>query len=231
MKTPVRMVCGDCLRSVELLADDMGRLPTLCPICGGTIDSRLSEIETPTSNYTVPMTFEQGGKANNRWTETWTKGTLGTIGRFQLRELLGDGGFGQVYQAYDPRLDRDVALKVLKQADPGERVMQRFFREARAAARLSHPNIVGVHDAGTDDGRCWISYQFINGRPLSRLVDQQKPDFPSAVRITRGELADALDRAPSRRRFPPRPEAGERHHRRIGLSSPDRLRPRPPRRS
>ncbi len=61
MKTPVRMVCGDCLRSVELMADETGRLPTLCPVCGGTIDSRLSEIETPTSKFAVPMTYERGG--------------------------------------------------------------------------------------------------------------------------------------------------------------------------
>lgn len=194
MKPPVRMVCGDCLRSVELTADDAGRLPSLCPICGGTIDSRLSEMETPTSNFTLPLAYEPVTGGGNRWTETWTKGSLGTVGRFQLREMLGDGGFGQVYQAYDPRLDRDVALKVLKQADPGERVMQRFFREARAAARLSHPNIVAVHDAGTDGGRCWIAYEYVDGRTLSRQVDQQKPDFEDAVRITR-DLADALDHA------------------------------------
>ena len=194
MKPPVRMVCGDCLRSVELMADDVGRLPTLCPVCGGTIDSRLSEMETPTSNYTLPMSYRASAPGENQWTETWTKGSLGTVGRFQLRELLGDGGFGQVYQAYDPRLDRDVALKVLKLADPGERVMQRFFREARAAARLSHPNIVAVHDAGSEDGRCWIAYEFVDGRTLSRQIDQQKPDIEDAVRITR-DLADALDHA------------------------------------
>ena len=194
MKLPVRMVCGDCLRSVELLADDSGRLPTLCPVCGGTIDSRLSEMETPTSNFTLPMAQPATPAGDKRWTETWTKGTLGTVGRFQLRELLGDGGFGQVYQAYDPRLDRDVALKVLKQSDPGERVMQRFFREARAAARVSHPSIVGVFDAGSEDGRCWIAYEFVDGRTLSRLVEQQKADIADAVRITR-DLADALDHA------------------------------------
>ncbi len=194
MKPPVRMVCGDCLRSVELLADDAGRLPTLCPVCGGTIDSRLSEMETPTSNFTMPLAFQPQPAGGNRWTETWTKGSLGMVGRFQLRELLGDGGFGQVYKAYDPRLDRDVALKVLKQADPGERVMQRFFREARATARLAHPNIVGVHDAGSEDGRCWIAYEFVEGRTLARQCDQQKPGLADAVRITR-DLADALDHA------------------------------------
>jgi eukaryotic-like serine/threonine-protein kinase len=193
MIPPVRMVCGDCLRSVELVPDDVGRLPTHCPVCGGVIDSRLSEIDTPTGDFTLPLAYEPGS-GGNAWTESWKLGSLGTVGRFQLRELLGDGGFGQVYQAYDPRLDRDVALKVLKQANPGERVMQRFFREARAAARLAHPNVVAVHDAGCDNGRCWIAYAFVDGRPLSRQIELHKIDVPSAVRITR-DLADAVDHA------------------------------------
>ena len=108
--------------------------------------------------------------------------------------MLGDGGFGEVYQAYDPRLDRDVALKVLKQANPTERVIHRFFREARAAARLEHPHIVPVHDAGCDEGRCWIAYRFIKGRPLSRLRDRQKLDVAATVRMIR-DLADALEHA------------------------------------
>lgn len=192
MKPPVRLVCGDCLRSVELVPDAAGRLPGCCPVCGGTIDSRLSEMETPTGDFTLPIPSDSEKTASTGWGATWAKGSLGIVGRFQLREVLGDGGFGVVYQAYDPRLDRDVALKVLKQTDPGERVMQRFFREARAAARLSHPNIVAVHDAGCDDGRCWIAYEFVDGRTLARLIEQQKIDVATAVRVTR-DLADALD--------------------------------------
>ena len=119
---------------------------------------------------------------------------MGTVGRFQLRELLGNGGFGQVYLAFDPRLDRDVALKLLRQANPGERVMQRFFREARAAGRLDHPNIVAVHDAGRDDGQCWIAYEYIKGPVLSKAREQRRIDLTTAVRITR-DLADALDHA------------------------------------
>ena len=118
------------------------------------------------------------------------------VGRFQLRELLGDGGFGQVYKAYDPRLDRDVALKVLREISPSERVMQRFFREARAAARLKHPNIVGVLDAGSDNGRCWIMpSRYAPGLPLSRrLRTAADLDAVTSVRIAR-DLADALDYA------------------------------------
>jgi Protein kinase domain/EF hand len=71
--------------------------------------------------------------------------------------------------------------------------VQRFFREARAAARLDHPNIVTVHDAGHDDGRCWIAYQYVAGRALSRPRDRRM-DVAAVVRIIR-DLADALDHA------------------------------------
>jgi predicted Ser/Thr protein kinase len=200
MKPPIRMVCSDCLQSVEVPVDDAGTIPTVatCPYCGGTIDSRLNELGTQSNDgddlllhgaLTIP-----GDAGSRLWSETWIKGSFGTLGRFQLRELLGDGGSGQVYQAYDPRLDRDVALKVLRLADPGERVKQRFFREARAAARLKHPNIVSVYDAGWDEGRCWIAYEYVSGRTLLRHGDHQRIALQDRVRIIR-DLADALDHA------------------------------------
>ena len=193
MKPPVRIECDECLASVEW--DPTTAAAVLCPHCGATIDSLLSKAETPTSEYIRPLPLDlPPGENPGLWTETWNKGSLGTIGRFQLRELLGDGGFGQVFQAYDPRLDRDVALKVLKQTSPGERVMQRFFREARAAARLKHPNIVAVHDAGRDAGRCWVAYELVRGRTLNRVRDLQTMSIETAARIIR-DLADALDHA------------------------------------
>src|SRR5262245_10232392 len=193
MKPPIRMVCADCLRSVELPNDDQARTQSRshCPYCGGSIDNRLDEIGTLTSDLTDTLLTSVFASVTKPWSETWANGSLGTFDRFQLREVLGDGGFGQVFQAYDPRLDRDVALKVLKQAEPSERVMQRFFREARAAARLTHPNIVSVFDAGCDKGRCWIAYQFIRGRTLIRQYDHQRFDLITSVRMIRS-LADAL---------------------------------------
>ena len=115
------------------------------------------------------------------WAKTWDRGSLGSLGRFQLRERLGEGGFGEVFLAYDPRLDRDVAVKVLKQANPTERVMGRFFREARAVARLDHPNIVSVHDAGFDNGRCWVAYQHVAGQPLWLYRNQHQMDPTTAA--------------------------------------------------
>jgi serine/threonine protein kinase len=131
------------------------------------------------------------GEASD-WVTTWTRGSLGSLGRFQLRERLGDGGFGEVFRAYDPRLDRDVAVKVLKQPNPTERVMERFFREARAVARLDHPNIVAVHDSGFDDGRCWVAYQLVGGHPLWWYRDHHGMDAATIARMIRA-LADALD--------------------------------------
>jgi serine/threonine protein kinase len=128
------------------------------------------------------------------WVNNWARGSLGTLGRFQLRERMGDGGFGEVFRAYDPRLDRDVAIKILKLSDPDERVMERFFREARAAARLDHPNIVTVHDSGFDRGRCWVAYQLVVGKPLWWYRDQHRMDAMTVARTIRA-LADALDHA------------------------------------
>jgi eukaryotic-like serine/threonine-protein kinase len=194
MKASIRMVCGACLRSVEV---DSGSTPTSanqCPYCGGVVDSQPSQADTgeaaETASSTRPPALEIEQTID--WAETWVRGSLGSLGRFQLRERLGDGGFGQVFRAYDPRLDRDVAVKVLKQPNPAERVMERFFREARAVARLDHPNIVAVHDAGFDNGRCWVAYHLVSGRPLWWYRDHHRMDATTAAQIIRA-LADALD--------------------------------------
>ena len=198
MSAPVRMVCGGCLRSVEVSPGLAGETSNLCPYCGRDIDSRQDNAETQTGmTQGLEGMLEAEPSASDSslgWTETWSRGSLGSLGRFQLRERLGDGGFGQVFLAFDPRLDRDVALKVLKQPDPNERVMERFFREARAAARLDHPNIVAVHDAGFENGRCWVAFHFVSGRPLNWYRDQHRLDPPTAARILR-DLADAVDHA------------------------------------
>ena len=198
MSAPVRMVCGGCLRSVEVSPGLAGETSNLCPYCGRDIDSRQDDIETQTAmTQGLEGMLEAEPSASDSslgWTETWSRGSLGSLGRFQLRERLGNGGFGQVFLAFDPRLDRDVALKVLKQPDPNERVMERFFREARAAARLDHPNIVAVHDAGFENGRCWVAFHFVSGRPLNWYRDQHRLDPPTAARILR-DLADAVDHA------------------------------------
>ena len=126
-----------------------------------------------------------------------------------IREPLGEGGYGQVFRAYDPHLDRDVALKVLKPNRLGEKALERFYREARAAARLDHPNIVGLHDAGRDDDRCWIAYQLVPGRTLSLIRDTDRPSIhavgPDRPRPRPGARPCARPGG-----LPPRPQARQR---------------------
>ena len=200
MSALVRMVCGGCLRSVEIDPELQSEPGNRCPFCGGAIESSEDQAGLRTSIHPNPSTkgsdelghCPAGQSAD--WTENWSRGSLGSLGRFQLRERLGDGGFGEVYLAFDPRLDRDIALKVLKQPNPSERVMARFFREGRSAARLDHPNIVPVYDAGFDGGRCWVAFHYVSGRPLDWYRDHHRLDPPTAARIIR-DLADALDHA------------------------------------
>ena len=94
-----------------------------------------------------------------------------TVGRFVLGDWLGGGGYGDVFRAFDPRLERDVALKVLKAIRLDAKATERFLREARAAAKLDHPNIVALHDAGQDGDRLWIAYRLVKGRTLAQLRD------------------------------------------------------------
>ena len=96
--------------------------------------------------------------------------------RYELEELVGTGGMSSVYRAHDRLLERDVALKVLHQqflAD-GEQV-ERFRREARAVAQLSHPNIVTVIDRGEQEGRQYIVFEYVDGENLKALVEREGP--------------------------------------------------------
>ena len=91
--------------------------------------------------------------------------------RYELEELVGTGGMSTVFRAYDLQLDRRVAIKILHEhyaSDP--EYLERFRREARAVARLSHPNIVTVIDRGDDDGRQYIVFEYVEGENLKELV-------------------------------------------------------------
>jgi tetratricopeptide (TPR) repeat protein len=97
------------------------------------------------------------------------------VGRYQVLGAVGRGGMGEVYAAYHPDLDRRIALKVVHGVDSGtgERRL-RLLREARAIARLSHPNVITVHDAGTFGDRVFIAMELISGR----TIDQWLRDEP-----------------------------------------------------
>jgi len=96
-----------------------------------------------------------------------------TIGRYQIRDRLGEGGMGVLYLALDPAIDRLLALKVLR-ADSAE-LRERFIREAQFAARLQHPHIVTIYDVGTHDGHPFIAMEYIPGETLGELVRRRAP--------------------------------------------------------
>lgn len=91
-------------------------------------------------------------------------------GRFKLVELLGTGGMGDVYKAYDPSLGRHIALKILRHDDP--ETLTRFLREARAQAKVEHPHICKIYESGECSGHPYIAMQYIEGKTLKEL-DQQ----------------------------------------------------------
>jgi WD40 repeat protein/tRNA A-37 threonylcarbamoyl transferase component Bud32 len=114
------------------------------------------------------------------------------IGRFQIRGRLGGGAFGTVYKAYDPQLEREVALKVPRPGtlDSPKRV-ERFLGDARAAAQLRHPHIVPVYDAGQDGASYYIASAYIQGRTLADAADEGFLAFSRVAEIVHA-LAEAL---------------------------------------
>ncbi|HUS28645.1 MAG TPA: serine/threonine-protein kinase [Kofleriaceae bacterium] len=117
--------------------------------------------------------------------EYMTRGTL--IGRYVVVEKLGEGGMGVVYSAYDPELDRKVAIKLL-QARPGGSESAGgqawLLREAQALARLQHPNVVGVHDVGTLPGdRVFVAMELVEGKTLRKWLKAEKRSWRALVPV------------------------------------------------
>ncbi|MGB9030465.1 MAG: protein kinase [Acidobacteriaceae bacterium] len=101
---------------------------------------------------------------------------LGTWGDFRLLERVGHGGFGEVYRAWDPRLEREVALKLLlPNSVSGDEEYRALLREARALASVQHPNIVHVYGIDRHDGRVGFWTDFVHGKTLSALIRAQGP--------------------------------------------------------
>src|SRR5215204_253819 len=97
-------------------------------------------------------------------------------GRYELEELVGTGGMSSVYKAHDRLLDRRVALKILHEYYGGDsEYVERFRREARSVAQLSHPNIVTVIDRGESDGRQYIVFEYVEGENLKQLLERGGP--------------------------------------------------------
>ena len=103
------------------------------------------------------------------------------LGSYEIIALLGSGGMGQVYRARDPRLQRDIAIKVLQTNDPEHR--RRFEREALSVAALNHPNIVTIHSVEEADGVPFLTMELVEGRALSSVIPTNGMPLPDLLPI------------------------------------------------
>jgi serine/threonine protein kinase len=98
-----------------------------------------------------------------------------SLDRYQIQSLIGEGGMGSVYRAHDPRLDRDIAIKLMHPfLSRQPNFQERFLKEARAAARLNHPGIVKVHDSGQSGEALYIVMEYLHGDNLKQLLNRMK---------------------------------------------------------
>jgi tetratricopeptide (TPR) repeat protein len=116
-----------------------------------------------------------------------------TPARYVIKSTLGRGGMGIVYKAHDAVLDRPVAFKVLPDAlQQNPQALQNFLREAKAAARLNHPNIVTVYDAGEQDGVFYIAMEYVDGNTLKDIIKRRGRIAPRGIVHVLSQMAEAL---------------------------------------
>jgi YVTN family beta-propeller protein len=118
------------------------------------------------------------------------------VGNYRLDSLLGSGGMGEVYKAYDTHRDRYVALKLLPQAFSGDReYLKRFQRESHVAARLTEPHVIPIHDFGEIDGQLFIDMRLVEGTDIGTLIDTSGRIEPQQAVYLISQVAQALDAA------------------------------------
>ena len=190
MSTQLATRCRHCERALAIDESLVGKA-VRCPACRQAFTvptGNASEISTAGRNGGSLPELRSAASRNGHEPPT---SVSGRIARFELRRLLGEGGFGIVYLAWDPVLERDVALKIPKHV-PGRSLAARgFLSEARSAARLRHPGIVAVHESGEADGHCYIVTDYISGETLATRLSGERPPLKVAARWV-AQLADAL---------------------------------------
>jgi serine/threonine protein kinase len=121
--------------------------------------------------------------------EAWMNGYV-LLNRYRLEQIMGQGGFAQVWRATDVALSRLVAVKVLHPSMTSDN-QSRFIREAQLLARMTHPSIVAIHDVGVDANRTFIVMEYINGLPLSSLIRGGDVPMGQALHIA-SQVAEGL---------------------------------------
>ncbi|CAN5910106.1 hypothetical protein BH23PLA1_BH23PLA1_25570 [soil metagenome] len=181
---PVRITCPnpDCGASYSVADEHLGRAGR-CRKCG--------------QRFTFSSTM-RGGSSSMSPEEHDQPSALATgsmFGRYRIDRLLGRGGMGAVYLAFDTELHRAVALKVPHfSAEVSSEILQRFRREARAAAGFDHPNLCPVFDVGQFEGKYYLTMPYIEGQPMTSLLKNGPLPERRAAEVIR-TLANALQEA------------------------------------
>jgi tetratricopeptide (TPR) repeat protein len=169
---------------------EQARLEVRCPSCHAPVGVA---VDTALTSLTCRACGSQFSLVNENDTAL-SSPTLATMGRFELISRVGMGAFGAVWKARDTQLDRIVALKIPRQAGMSAEDQEKFFREARAAAQLRHPNIVSVHEVGRDGDSIYIVSDFVRGTTLGDWLTSQKLSSREAAEQCT-KIADALHHA------------------------------------
>jgi len=200
MAIKLKTKCPNCNQSLRIDKSRVGK-NVRCPACRERFvvssvqpsgrDSIAPSQEALETQASVGDGTSPGAGSDTSVSQIKPTPTIGQIGRFQLKAALGQGAFGTVYRAYDPVLDREVALKVPKFATNDKRKIRRFIREAKAAASLHHPNIVAVFESGEVGGQTFIASECVDGTPMSVRIEQDRPDYQQSAQWV-SLLAEAM---------------------------------------
>ena len=140
----------------------------------------------------VSSLASQAGKSGRHAASKYRLRRGQAVDRYVILYELGTGGMGVVYAAYDPELDRKVALKLLHADRSGSRGRARLMREAKAIAKLTHNNVVTVHDVGTFEKRVFLAMEFLDGSTFRRWSREKKRPWREVVRVLREAGAGLL---------------------------------------